>query len=178
MAIEPLVAQNPESFWMMLGESQNSVSAYCLERTMRRACDLTDTAARERHLNAALAFLGTIASKTTLADAALDGLIDAFKGKGVPPTIPLESIFSKLIANPALADKARRLATLLGDTSASRALIARINDARASVEDRLKGIQAARETKDAAAKAELLKLLKTPLTPALSPPRGEGGRGG
>ena len=104
-------------------------------------------------------FLGGIATKTTLADAALDGLVDAFKSKGAPPTIKLEPIIAKLSANPALADKARRFATLLGDTTASRALIAKINDAKASVEDRLKGIQAARETKDEAARAELLKLL-------------------
>ena len=177
MAMEPLVARDPQPFFPLLSANDNSVSAYCARRVMRRVCDLTDAGARAKHLNAAMEFLGTIAAKTTLADAALDGLIDAFKSKAAPPTIPLEPIFSRLIANPALADKARRLATLLGDTSASRALIARINDAKASVEDRLKGIQAARETKDAAAKAELLKLLKAPLTPALSPPRGEGGKG-
>jgi len=162
MAIEPLVAQDPQPFWMMLGDSQNSVSAYCLQRTMRRICDLTDSATREKRLNAAMEFLGTIASKTTLAEAALDGLIDAFKSKGAPPGVPLGPIFEKLNANPALADKARRLATLLGDTSASRALIAKINDLKASVDDRLKGIQAARETKDEASRAELLKLLKAP----------------
>ena len=178
MAMEPLVAQDPKPFFPLVSAHENSVSAYCLHRVMRRICDLTDGGAREKHLNAAMEFLGTIAAKTTLADAALDGLIDAFKSKGAPPSIPLEQIFAKLTTNPALADKARRLATLLGDTSASRALIAKINDARASVEDRLKGIQAARETKDEAAKAELLKLLKRPLTPALSPPRGEGGKAG
>src|SRR5436190_1060973 len=128
-------------------------------------------------LNAAMEFLGGIALKTTLADAALDGLIDAFKSKGAPPTIKLETIIAKLTANPALADKARHLATLLGDTTASRALIAKINGAKASVEDRLNGIQAARETKDDAAKSELLKLLREPLTLTLSPSRGEGSRG-
>src|SRR5207302_3767296 len=163
MAMEPLVAQDPKPFFPLVSAHENSVSAYCLHRVMRRICDLTDGGAREKHLNAAMEFLGTIAAKTTLADAALDGLIDAFKSKGAPPTIPLEQIFAKLTTNPALADKARRLATLLGDTTASRALIARINDARASVEDRLKGIQAARETKDAAAKAELLKFIRTPV---------------
>ena len=178
MAMEPLVAQNPQMFFPMLRANENSISAYCLRRVMRRICDLTDATSREKNLNAAMEFLGSIASRTTLADAALDGLIDAFKSKGAPPTIKLEPIFARLTANSALADKARRLATLLGDTSASRALIAKINDAKASFEERLKGIQAARETKDAAAKAELLKLLKTPLTPALSPPRAEGGKVG
>jgi putative heme-binding domain-containing protein len=96
-----------------------------------------------------------------LAGAALDGLVDAFKSKGTPPTITLEPILAKLTANPALADKARRLATLLGDTSASRALIAKINDPVASFEERVQGIQAAVETKDEAAKSELLKLIGT-----------------
>jgi len=163
MAMEPRLIEEPSEYLEMFAKYENWVSGYCLQRAMRRICDLTDADARAKHLNAAMEFLGTIAAKTTLADAALDGLIDAFKSKGAPPTIPLEQIFAKLTTNPALADKARRLATLLGDTTASRALIARINDARASVEDRLKGIQAARETKDAAAKAELLKFIRTPV---------------
>ena len=110
--MEPLVAQDPQPFFPLISANENSVSAYCARRVMRRICDLTDAGAREKHLNAAMEFLGTIAAKTTLADAALDGLIDAFKSKGAPPTIPLEQIFAKLTTNPALADKARRLATL------------------------------------------------------------------
>ncbi len=174
MAMEPRVAADPQPFLPLVSANENSVSAYCLRRVMRRICDLGDAAARTKHLNAAMEHLAGLAGKTTLAEAALDGLIDAFKSKGKPPTIPLEPIFQKLTANPKLADKARRLATLLGDTTASRPLIAKINDAKASLEDRLKGITAARETKDDAAKAELLKLFKGgPLTPALSPSAGE-----
>jgi putative heme-binding domain-containing protein len=176
MAMEPRVAVDPQPFLSLLSANENSVSAYCLRRVMRRICDLTDAAAREKHLNAAMEFLGGIASKTGLADAALDGLIDAFKSKGAPPTIRLEPIIAKLGANPALADKARHLATLLGDTVASRALIAKVNNPEASIEDRLKGIQAARETKDDGAKSELLRLLREPLSLTLSPPRGEGAR--
>ncbi len=174
MAMEPRVAQDPQPFFPLVSANENSVSAYCLRRVMRRICDLGDAATRTKHLNAAMEHLASIAGQTTLAEAALDGLIDAFKSKGQPPTIPLEPIFQKLTANPKLADKARRLATLLGDTTASRSLIAKINDAKASLEDRLKGITAARETKDDAARAELLKLFKGgPLTPALSPSAGE-----
>src|SRR5207302_1771678 len=176
MAMEPLVAQDPKPFFPLVSAHENSVSAYCLHRVMRRICDLTDGGAREKHLNAAMEFLGGIATKTTLADAALDGLIDAFKSKGAPPTIKLEPIIAKLSANRALADKARRLATLLGDTTASRASIAKVNDSKASVDDRLKGIQAARETRDEAAKSELLKLLRESLTLTPFPPKGESGR--
>ena len=164
MAMEPRVAQDPRPVFPLLGANENSVSAYCLRRVMRRICDLTDAAAREKYLNAAMEFLAGLASKTLVADAALDGLIDAFKSKGAPPTIRLEPIIARLSANAALADKARRLATLLGDTTASRALIAKINDAKAAIEERLKGIQAARDTKDDAAKSELLKLITNPPT--------------
>jgi putative heme-binding domain-containing protein len=173
MAMEPRVAQDPTPFFALVGANDNSVSVYAARRVMRRICDLTDSTARTMHLNAAMEWLSGLTSKPGLAEAALDGLIDAFKSKGAPPTIPLEPIFAKLTANPILADKARRLATLLGDTTASRALVAKINDNAASVEDRLKGIQAARETKDEAAKGELLKLLKSHLTPALSPSEAE-----
>jgi putative membrane-bound dehydrogenase-like protein len=166
MAMEPRVAADPQPFFPLVSANENSVSAYCLRRVMRRICDLTDSAARTKHLNAAMEHLAGLASKTTLAEAALDGLIDAFKSKGPPPTIPLEPIFAKLTANSKLADKARRLATLLGDTTASRVLIAKINDAKAGLDDRLKGITAARETKDDVARAELLKLFKGPLSPS------------
>jgi putative membrane-bound dehydrogenase-like protein len=160
MSMEPRVVQNPQQFFPVIGAHDNSVSAYCARRVMRRICDLTDPGTRTRHLNAAMSWLATLSTKPGLAEASLDGLIEAFKSKGQPPTLPLEPIFAKLTANPKLTDKARRLATLLGDTSASRALIAQINDTKASLEDRSKGIQAAREAKDDAAKAELLKLLK------------------
>jgi putative membrane-bound dehydrogenase-like protein len=164
MAMEPRVAAEPETFFPLVTAHENSVSAYCLQRVMRRICDLTDSAARTRHLNAAMELLGSLESKTTLANAALDGLIDAFKSKGQPPTIAVEPIFKKLTANPAIADKARRLATLLGDTTASRVLIAKVADTSASLEDRIKGITAARETKDETARAALLKLFQTPAT--------------
>src|SRR5262249_24341172 len=132
MAMEPRVAQDPTAFFPLVAANDNSVSAYCARRVMRRICDLTDSAARTKHLNAAMEWLGNVAAKPSLADAALDGLIEAFKSKGQPPTINLDPIFAKLTANPALADKARRLATLLGDTAASRALITKINDVTAS----------------------------------------------
>ena len=172
MAMEPRVAADPQPFFPLLAASDNSVTAYCLRRTMRRICDLTDTTARARHLNAAMEFLTTLTAKPALAEAALDGLIDSFKSKGQIPTANLAPIFAKLTAVPALADKARRLATLLGDTSSAKLLIGKINDAKAPLADRLNGIQAAREAKTDAARDELVKLLKTPLTPAFSPSEG------
>ncbi|MFM1769471.1 MAG: hypothetical protein RJA22_2000 [Verrucomicrobiota bacterium] len=161
MALEPRAAANPEPALALASAQANPVSAYCLRRLLRRVADLTDPAARTRHLNAAFTRLGELAGQPLLAEAALDGLIDAFRGKGQPPTVPLEPIFQKLTANPALADKARRLATLLGDTSASRTLIAKINDPAAPAAERLRGITAAREAKDDTARNALLNLLRT-----------------
>jgi putative heme-binding domain-containing protein len=163
MAMEPRVAADPTPFFPLIAANENSVSAYCARRVMRRICDLTNATAREKFLNAAVQWLGDNAARTQIAGASLDGLLEAFKSKGAPPTIELQPVFAKLNSNPALAEKSQRLAAAFGDKSAARLLIARINDPKASVEERLKGIEAAKETKDAAAKAELLKLLQTPV---------------
>ncbi len=160
MAMEPRVAADPQPFFTLLAANDNSVSAYATRRVMRRICDLSDSAAREKYLNAAFEWLGTIASKTQLAAAALDGLIEAQKSKGAPPTIDVQPIFAKLTAHPAIADKAQRLAAAYGDKSAARLLIAKINDANASAEERLRGINAAKEAKSEAAQSELLKLIR------------------
>ena len=163
MAVEPRAAAFPYDFLTVLAANENSVSAYCTHRLMRRICDHTNATMRVWQLNAALEWLGRMEAKPQLASAALDGLIEAMKSKSVKPTTDLPPIFAKLNSNPALAEKARRLATLLGDTSASKTLIAKINDTKASLDERLKGIQAARETKDEASRNELLKLIKSPL---------------
>jgi hypothetical protein len=131
MAMEPRVAADPQPFFPLLAANENSVSAYCARRVMRRICDLSDATARAQHLNTAMQWLGDTAAKTQLASAALDGLIEAMKTKGAPPTIDLAPIFAKLNSNPALVEKARRLATLLGDITASRSLIAKVNDVKA-----------------------------------------------
>ncbi len=167
MALEPLVAFDAgHALGFMENAKDKNLSEwpmndYILTRIMRRICDLSEPALREKHLNHAMTVLGGLASESNLANAALDGLIAGFRAKAVPPTIPLEPVFAKLTANPAIADKARRLATLLGDTSASRILIGRVNDSAAPLEERLKGIQAARETKDDAARLALLQLLRS-----------------
>ena len=161
--MEPRVAANPQPFFPLLAANDNSVSAYCARRVMRRISDLTDATARAQHLNTAMQWLADNAAKTQLAGAALDGLIEASKSKGAPPTVNLEPIFAKLSSNQALADKAQRLAAAFGDKSATRLLMAKINDNNASVEDRLKGINAAKEAKTDAAREELLRLIKSPV---------------
>jgi putative membrane-bound dehydrogenase-like protein len=163
MAMEPRVAADPTPFFPLLAANDNSVSAYCARRVMRRICDLSDATARARHLDTAVSWLGDQAAKTQLASAAVDGLLEAFKSKGAPPTIDLAPVFAKLNSNPALAEKAQRLAAVFGDKSAARLLMAKINDPKATLEERLKGIIAAKEAKGDAARDELLKLIKSPL---------------
>src|SRR6185295_12930928 len=94
MAMEPRVAADPQPFFPLLAANENSVSAYCTRRVMRRICDLSDATARAQHLNAALEWLGGLSTKTELAGAALDGLIEAQKSKGAPPTVDLQPIFA------------------------------------------------------------------------------------
>lgn len=163
MAMEPRVAADPTPFFPLLAANDNSVSAYCARRVMRRICDLSDATTRARHLDTAVSWLGDQAAKTQLATAAVDGLLEAFKSKGAPPTIDLAPVFAKLNSNPALAEKAQRLAAVFGDKSAARLLMAKINDPKATLEDRLKGIIAAKEAKGDAARDELLKLIQSPL---------------
>ena len=164
MAMEPRIAADPRPFLPLLGANANGVSAYCAHRMMRRIADLTNASARAEYLNEAFRWLGSIATKSALAEAALDGLIEAQKSKGAPPTLDVQPIFARLTANPAIANKAQRLAAALGDQHAAQLLIARINDPQTSTDDRLRGIAAAREAGSDAAREALLKLIREPLS--------------
>ena len=119
MALEPIVAVDPAGALGFLENAKDSslskwpMNNYVLVRIMRRICDLPDGARREKDLNYAMKVLGGLAPETQLADAALDGLIAGLRESGRPPTIPLEPIFGQLAKNPAVAEKARVLATLL-----------------------------------------------------------------
>ncbi|HEY2951660.1 MAG TPA: PVC-type heme-binding CxxCH protein, partial [Verrucomicrobiae bacterium] len=179
MAMEPRVAQDAQPFFPLLAANDNSVSAYCLRRVMRRICDQTKPDLRSSQLNLAVKFLGSLAGKPALASVALDGLLEGFKIKGSPPTDSVGPVLERFYSMPALGDKARRLGVLWGDTGATLALIKSVNNASVSEADRLQGIQAAREAKSDVARAELLKMFTNPLTPSLSPSGGEGaGRAG
>ena len=159
--MEPRVAADPEAFLPLLAANDNSVSAYAAHRVMRRICDLTNAVDRARHLDAALVWLADNAGKTHIAEAALNGLIEASKSKSARPTIDTEPIFARLSAQPALAEKAQRLAAAYGDKGAVRQLLAKINDSSAAPEERSKGINAARDAKTPAAQEALLKLIKS-----------------
>ncbi len=169
MAVEPIVAFDASH---ALGFYENAkddnlpdwpMNNYIIQRIMRRVCDLPESTLRDKHMNKAFEVLGHLADQPQLANAALDGLIEGFKGKPTRPTIDLEPVFAKLAANPAVAAKAQRLAATLGDKSAARLLMAKINEPKASFDERLKGITAARDAKGEAARDELLKFIRSPL---------------
>ncbi len=160
MSVEPKVAQDPKPLLAILAERKTTLSvasSTVIKRMMRRILDTKD----DEKLNATVTWLGTLEDKNPeLVSAALDGLIDAQKGKPVAPGIPTGPILAKL-ANSKTAgvpEKAQRLAALWGDAAAASAALARINDPNASDEERLRGIQTARELKAENSREALLKI--------------------
>jgi len=164
MALEPIIAVDAGSVdYYENAKDENSakwpMNAYILTRIMRRICDLSDPAIREKHLNTAVRILGTIATETNLASAALDGLIEGSKNKGSPPTMSIEPVFQKLTANPAIADKARHLAALWGEAGAIQRMFDVVNDTKADLEEQTQAIQTIAKLKSPAAREAALKLV-------------------
>jgi len=104
--------------------------------------------------------VGGVSSQGLLL-AALDGLIEAQRGKAFLPTVDTKALFAKLdsINDAQIKERAHELGTLWGDTSAVAAELALINDAKASVEDRAKAIVATTQLKSDAAREAMLKLI-------------------
>jgi putative heme-binding domain-containing protein len=169
MSAEPKVAEDAKPLFAILADKKtplSTASSTVLKRMMRRILDTKDA----DKLNAVVTFLGTLEDKNPpLVSAALDGLIDAQKGKPVVPGIPTAPILAKL-ANSKTAgvpEKAQRLGALWGDASAAKAALARINDPKATDDERLRGIQIARELKEESARDALLRIVNTESKEAL-----------
>ena len=96
MAAEPGFAEDPKPLFAILADKKtplSGASSTVLRRTMRRIVDTRDP----EKLNAAVTFLATLEDKNPpLVPAALDGLIDAQKGKPILPGIPTGPILAKL----------------------------------------------------------------------------------
>lgn len=163
MAAEPKVAEDPQPLFAILAEKRTPlsvVSGAVTKRAMRRIVDSRD----DQKLNAAVAFLAILENRNpTLVSPALDGLIEAQKGKPVVPTAPTGPILAKLSQSksPGVPEKAQRLSALWGNAAAAAAALARINDPTSSDEERLRGIQTARQLKEPSSRDALLKIIQT-----------------
>jgi putative membrane-bound dehydrogenase-like protein len=161
LAGEPLLAKNPEPGlkWLVEnGAATMPLSGILIRKAMHRLCDtgmVTD-------MNHAVAFLSAIGTKDAgFTLAALDGLIEGQQAKPLRPTLDTTAVISKLkdSGNAQLQERARQLGTLWGDAGAVQQTLATINDAQASIAERTKAIQSARQLKTDAARDALLTLI-------------------
>ena len=161
MALEPLIAQNPQSALNWLrdhGLATMPLSGQLLAKTMRRICD----SQRADFLDAAVDFLGALPEDaSTLALAGVNGLIEGQKGKAQPPTRPPSEVLAKLTASPDkhLAARAQELGALWGDATAIRGVLALAGDSQANADERVKAIQAVRQLKSDDTRNAMLKVL-------------------
>ncbi len=160
-AAEPKIAQDPKPAFRWLSENGPGtmpLSGQLARKTMRRICDAQDP----QKLADAMEFVAGIADKdAALTIAALDGLLEGQQGKALIPAIDTEPLLAKLMnsGQSELADRANRLGTLWGNSSAIQDSINQANDPKAGVESRVKAIQAVRKLKSPAAREAMLKLL-------------------
>jgi putative heme-binding domain-containing protein len=166
MAAEPDAARNPREAlnWLLEeGAGTMPLSGQLARKTMRRICDL----GRADEVNSAVNFAVQALDKNPeLAAAALDGLIEGQKGKALLPSQPVSDSLAKLSSssNPQVAARAQQLGALWGDAAALKNLLAKINDSTVPDDERIKAIQAARQTKDDSTRRGMVALLsaKTP----------------
>jgi putative membrane-bound dehydrogenase-like protein len=164
MAFEPGVAKDPQPTldWLLEnGAKTMPLSGQIAKKAMRRICDLR----QPEKLNAAVDFIASAAEKNSgLAVGALDGLIEGQKGKALTPNSPTSEFIAKLSAHPNqdVATRAQQLGSLWGDAVALKNMLAKAADGTAGEQDRLKAIQAARQTKSEATRDAMLDLVSTP----------------
>jgi putative membrane-bound dehydrogenase-like protein len=161
MAGEPGLARNPGPGLAWLAENGPAtmpLSGILAAKAMRRICENGD----EDRINMTVKFLDAVADQSpALAAAALDGLLEAQKGKPIPPTEDTKPLFAKLNASsdPELAARARRLGTMWGDANSIASTLKIVSDADAPANARINAIHAVMETKVAAPQQTLLKVI-------------------
>ena len=149
MAAEPVIARNMEiaaSWFTNHGMDNMPISGLILKKAMRRWCDARNLA----NLDAIVRFLsGLPESASPLLADGLDGLIEGQRGKALLPSVPTQPLIDKLLAssNPAIVSRAQQLGAAWGDAMALKGLLASIQDPSRTDADRLKSIQAARQSK-------------------------------
>ncbi len=160
-ASEPLIMRHPENalrWYQQHGGDNLPLSAKLTYKTMRRFCDARDPAL----LDLAVDFLSGIPETADfLLQVALDGLIEGQRGKPLAPRKPIAEVLSRLQhhSNQAIVARAQQLGALWGDASAASGLVARIQDATKSQNERMEAIRAIRSSRIASAGPPLLQLV-------------------
>ncbi|MDB6024791.1 MAG: putative rane-bound dehydrogenase domain protein, partial [Verrucomicrobiales bacterium] len=160
MAGEPGLAKDPKGGLKWLAENGAAtmpLSGILARKSMRRICDTGES----EKMDAAATFLAAIAGTEELAIAALDGLIEGQKGKPLRPTTDTKPLLEKLLAssNPQIKERAQQLGTIWGDAGAIEITLRTINDSNASVDERTKALQSAKQLKNDSAREAVLKLI-------------------
>ena len=161
LASEPLFARNPEPGLRWLAENGAAcrpLTDKLTAKAMRRLCDLGGADKVDR----AVSFIGELASKDDpLTVAALEGLLEAQKGKAVRPTVDPKSFLEKLAGSASTEVQllAQRLGTVWGSAAALEKSLTVVGDSKAPVTARIEAIQAVALAKTDAVRAALLAVL-------------------
>jgi len=166
MAAEPLVAA--DSFlaleWLgQHGPQTLPLSEILVRKAVRRICDTQERA----KLDEILAFLDTIVGPAPrLAQAALDGLIEAQQGRAILPNSNPGPLLTKLAGHSdrAVVERAQRLGTLWGDAEAIRRVLSRVADPAQPESDRIQAIRSVRQTKTEATREALFNVVRSSST--------------
>jgi len=160
MAAEPTFVKNPQMAlrWLLAnGPATMPLSGQITRKIMRRICDLQQPVWTDQ----AMQFVaGAIETNADLVVTALDGLLEGQKGKPLPPAAPASEYFVKLLGSkvPAVIARAQQLGMLWGDPVALQAVLAQMADLSAPEAERIKAIQAVRQTRSELARNAILAL--------------------
>ena len=160
-ASEPLVAAAPDKAldWLAdWGPSRLPLSGQLAGKTMRRICDLGGASGME----AAVAFVEKVLpTSVPLAEAALDGLIKGQEGKALVPRTAPGPFIARLRAHPerGISERGQRLGTLWGDAAALQAVMARLTDGAAPLDERIKASRTVRQARSEASRPVWMRLL-------------------
>ncbi len=161
LAGEPDAARNPGPGLTWLAENGPStmpLSGILSAKLLRRICENGD----QEQMDLVVQFLGDVADRSSAqAAAALGGLIEAQKGKPLPPSRDTKGLFARLTASgdAQLADRARQLGTIWGDAASLAATLRTVSDGGAPIEERIKAIDAVMQSKDGAPRQTLLNVI-------------------
>jgi len=162
-AAEPLIARRPANALAQLADEGHRflpLAGHIAHKTMRRLCDLGDAAS----MDLAIAFIElALPNSVPMTETALDGLIAGQAGKALPPSQGGGPFIAKLSAhpNPGIASRGQKLGALWGDATALRAILQVAGNSDATPNDRVRAIQTARTTKNAAVRDAMLAIVGT-----------------